>query len=128
LLVSAIIANAAKVLRGGVERAGRQIRQLFGKLRPEVSFSVSQSSWSVKLGTAVVDPPTQVRLPIDALNALERMASHQIGDRPMGLIIDEFQKVIETRSTVRRARSERRFTSTGGLISLRDPRRVSSRR
>jgi len=96
LLVSAIITDAAKALKGGIERAGEQVRQFFAKLRPELSFSVSQSSWSVKLGAGIAEPRAQVKLLVDALNGLEKMASNHFEERPIGLIIDEFQKVIES--------------------------------
>src|ERR1041384_5143510 len=41
-LVAAIVAGAAKRLRGTVERTGEQIRKFFAKLRPELNFSVSE--------------------------------------------------------------------------------------
>ncbi len=96
LLVGSVVADAAKSLRGGVERAGEQIRKYFSKLRPELSFNVTQTSWSVKLGVASPGgDEAQVKLLVDALNGLERMAADQPEGRPTGLVIDEFQKVIE---------------------------------
>lgn len=95
-LVSAIIADAAKGLRGGVERVGEQIKRLFTRLRPELSFNITQASWGVKLGTAVSTNEEPVGLLVDALGGLEKMAEEQEAERPVGLIIDEFQKVIET--------------------------------
>jgi hypothetical protein len=95
-LVSAIVAGAAKSLKGGVERAGAQIKKYFSSLRPEVSFNVTQTSWSAKLGAASAGGETHVGLLIDALGGLEKMAADQPRDRHVGLILDEFQKVIET--------------------------------
>jgi uncharacterized protein len=96
LLVGTIVADAAKSLRGGVERAGEQIKKYFSKLRPELSFNVTQTSWSVKLGVASSGgDETQIKLLVDALNGLERMATDQPEKQPTGLVIDEFQKVIE---------------------------------
>jgi hypothetical protein len=95
-LVGAIVADAAKSLRGGVERTGEQIKKYFSKLQPELSFNVTQTSWSVKLGVASSGgDEAQVKLLIDVLNGLEKMSVDQPEDRPTGLVIDEFQKVIE---------------------------------
>ena len=57
LLVTALIAAAAKTLKGKVERVGEQIATFFSRLRPELSFSVTQESWNAKLGLNV--PPLQ---------------------------------------------------------------------
>jgi uncharacterized protein len=96
LLVAALIAGAAAKLKGGIERAGEQIRRFFVKLRPEASFSVTDREWTVKLGVAnVEDSARQVELLVDALDGLERLASAQPRGRPVGLVIDEFQKLIE---------------------------------
>jgi len=96
LLVSGLIAAAAKQLKGRVERVGEQIRIFFSRLRPELSFNVSQDAWSAKLGVDLTGSPEQhVTLLVEALNGLENLALEQPKTRAVGLIIDEFQRVIE---------------------------------
>ncbi len=95
-LVKAIVAEAAKSLPGGVERIGSQVKKFFSGLRPELSFNVTESSWTVKLGAASADREgAHVDLLVDALNGLEKMATEPSRKRSVGLIIDEFQKAIE---------------------------------
>jgi uncharacterized protein len=96
LLVAALIAAAAKNLKGKVERVGEQITKFFSKLRPELSFSVTQDAWTAKLGVNVnSNSEEHVSLLIEALNGLEALASEQPKARAVGLIIDEFQRLIE---------------------------------
>ncbi|WP_158787415.1 ATP-binding protein [Granulicella sp. L46] len=96
LLVTNLIADAAKHLKGPVERVGEQMRSFFSRLRPELTFNVTQDSWSAKLGLSVTsNPQGHAALLVDALNGLETLATAQPKNRPVGLIIDEFQKIIE---------------------------------
>jgi uncharacterized protein len=96
LLVTALIAAAAKSLKGKVERVGDQIGKFFSKLRPELTFSITQDAWNARLGVNVAaNQEEHVGLLIDALNGLEALAADQPESRSVGLIIDEFQKVIE---------------------------------
>ena len=96
LMVTALIAAAAKSLKGRVERVGDQVAKFFSKLRPELTFSVTQDSWSAKLGVNVAKSQEEhVGLLVEALNGLETLANEQPQSHPVGLIIDEFQRVIE---------------------------------
>jgi AAA+ ATPase superfamily predicted ATPase len=96
LLVTALIAAAAKSLKGKVERVGDQIAKFFVKLRPELSFSITQDAWNAKLGVNVASSQeAHVGLLVEALNGLEALAADQPEARSVGLIIDEFQKIIE---------------------------------
>lgn len=96
LLIAKIISQAAARLKGSVERTGDQIRHFFANLRPEVSFKVSDRDWTVKLGVALADEANkQVQLLVDALDGLEKLAQGQPKMRPVGLVVDEFQKIIE---------------------------------
>jgi AAA+ ATPase superfamily predicted ATPase len=100
LFVSSLIASAAKSLKGTVERVGDQIRSFFSRLRPELSFNLSQDTWNAKIGVNTI--PSQndhVTLLVEALNGLETLAQAQSKDQAVGLIIDEFQKVIELGGT-----------------------------
>lgn len=93
-LVTGIVTGAAQCLKGGVRRAGEQVQRFFRSLRPELDYSPVDNTWSAKLGT---EQPRQGRtvLLTDALNGLEKLARAQPEDRPVGLILDEFQRVIE---------------------------------
>ena len=96
LLVAALIASAAKNLKGKVERVGEQITKFFSTLRPELSFSITQDAWNAKLGVNVAANNEQhVSLLVEALNGLEALASEQPKARTVGLIIDEFQRVVD---------------------------------
>lgn len=96
LLVAALVADAAKNLKGGVERAGEQIKRFFARLRPEVNFNVTELEWTAKLGVAGAEnEENHVGLLVEALDGLEKLAKAQPDDRPVGLVIDEFQKIIE---------------------------------
>lgn len=97
LLVGSLIADAAKQLKGSVERAGEQIRQFFAHLRPELNFNLSESTWSAKVGlSAGNEREGNVALLVEALNGVEELAKAQPKTRAVGLVIDEFQRIVET--------------------------------
>jgi len=96
MLVNGIVAGAAKQLKSGVERAGEQIRKFFSRLRPELDFSLSDSAWTAKVSVGSgSEKQGGVTLLVEALNGLESLAKAQPPGRAVGLVIDEFQKVIE---------------------------------
>lgn len=96
LLVNSLVAGAARQLKGGVERIGEQIRKFFSRLRPELNFSMTEREWTAKVGVATGDATEHhVTLLVEAFDGLEQFAKAQPKDRAVGLIIDEFQKVIE---------------------------------
>ncbi len=95
-LVARIVADAAKQLKGGVERAGAQVRKLFTRLRPELSFNATELEWTVKLGSAEAEAEDRhIGLLVEALDGVERLAQAQPKGRAVGLVIDEFQKIAE---------------------------------
>jgi AAA+ ATPase superfamily predicted ATPase len=96
-LVAVIVADAARAMRGGVEHAGEQIRKFFSKLRPELNFNVTESSWTATIGVAGAanDEGAGLVLLVDALDGLEKLATAQPAGQPVGLVIDEFQRIIE---------------------------------
>lgn len=96
LMVNHIVTGAARQLQGSVERIGGQIRKFFSRLRPELSFSVSDREWSARVGVSTGDSPKHhLTLLVDALEGIEELAKSQPKHRPVGLMIDEFQKIIE---------------------------------
>jgi hypothetical protein len=65
-----------------------------------LSFNVTQEAWSVKLGMNIASTQeAHLTLLVEALNGLEALAAAQPKNRPVGLIIDEFQKIIELGGT-----------------------------
>lgn len=94
LIVGAIVALAAKQLTGEVKKAGSLIAQFFSRIRPELEYSPIDNSWSARLGVDT-SRHDHTQLLIEALNSFERLAQAQPARRPVGLIIDEFQKIIE---------------------------------
>ncbi len=96
LLVNSLVAGAARQLKGGIQRTGEQVRKFFSRLRPELNFSATEREWTAKVAVAASDATEHhVTLLVEALDGLEHLAKVQPKDRPVGLIIDEFQKVIE---------------------------------
>ena len=94
LLVSALVALAAKHLTGEVKKVGTAIGHFFSRLRPELEFNPAENTWSARLG-ADTSRHDHATLLVEALNGFERLAQAQPERRPVGLIIDEFQKLIE---------------------------------
>lgn len=95
-LVSRIVADAAGHLRAPLERIGESIKKYFQRLQPEVSFNATQTSWSAKIGVAQgrASDEGELKLLIDALDGLSKLANEQPPERPVGLVIDEFQKLV----------------------------------
>ncbi len=94
-LIAAIIAEATQQLKGTVERKGEQVRQFFASLRPDLSFDLTESRWKVALGLKNVPTATESgTLLVKALDGLEQLALAQPKNRPVGLMIDEFQSLV----------------------------------
>lgn len=95
-LVARIVGDAAGQLRAPLERIGESIKKYFQRLQPEVSFNATQTSWSAKVGVAQgrLASDGELKLLVDALDGLEKLAAEQPAERPVGLIIDEFQKLV----------------------------------
>lgn len=91
-LARAIIAASAKATQGPLQAVGEKIRSVFSRLRPELSYDIASGSWNATLGLADASGNHAGNL-IEALNGLEALA--QADDRPIGLALDEFQRVLE---------------------------------
>lgn len=107
LLAAALLASAARALRGPLERAVQKLRTAAGRLRPVVS--IDGESISVRLGVERTAEPLPVLT--DALDAIEDLAAGE--DDPVVVVLDEVQAVVvehglqaerELRSTVQRHR------------------------
>jgi AAA+ ATPase superfamily predicted ATPase len=94
LLVSRIVSHAAKALHGEVKWVGEQLASFFSMVRPDVKFSPADGEWTVQFGIEREKRENPMFF-IDALDGFEKLAAAQPANRPVGLIIDEFQRVIE---------------------------------
>ncbi len=92
-LVEKIIEDSARALKGSVEKTGGLIKQYFKSLKPEISFSVTQSEWKSSIGINSSAVAGSIGLLVDALNGLEELAAAET-DRKVALIIDEFQEIL----------------------------------
>lgn len=93
-LAAQIVSRSAKFMGSDVRSVVEQVRKVFGRIRPEMDWNGVTGEWSVKLGLdseKLADPV----LIVDALNGFEKLAKAQPDSRPVGLILDEFQRVIE---------------------------------
>lgn len=94
--VEQMVTAAAARLKGKVDLVVDQLRRFFAKLRPEVNFDITEHRWTATLGVrTAADAGERLQLLVDALEGLEKMALAQPKTRPVGLIIDEFQSIIE---------------------------------
>lgn len=92
-LVRKIVEDSAKALQGRIEKTGEHIARYFKALRPELSFSVTQTEWKASLSATPSAASVGVEQLVDALNGLEELASEQ-KERKVALIIDEFQEIL----------------------------------
>ena len=95
-LIAEIIKDSAEMLKGSNQKKVDKLHVFFKSLRPEISFSFTQTGWKVGLG---VNPQSsassQTKLFLEALNGLERLAADQKRGVRTALVIDEFQDLIE---------------------------------
>jgi hypothetical protein len=96
MLVEQIVALSAARLKGKVQHIVGLLGKFFSALRPEIKFDISDQKWSAAIGVqTAASPDHAIQQLVDALHGLEQLALAQPASRPVGLIIDEFQRVIE---------------------------------
>jgi energy-coupling factor transporter ATP-binding protein EcfA2 len=95
-LVENIVALSASHLRGKVHRVIDDLGKFFSRLRPEAKFDINEREWNVTLGVRTDDEGARgIQNLVDALNGLEKLALAQPVSKQVGLVIDEFQRVVE---------------------------------
>ena len=95
-LVEKIVTLSASHLKGKVHQVVDNLGDFFSKLRPEAKFDINEREWNVTLGVRTDDEGTQgIQNLVEALNGLEKLAMAQPTSKPVGLVIDEFQRVVE---------------------------------
>ena len=90
-LAERIVADAAERLTGPVRKAGNKIQEAFSTLRPQLAYNPLTDTFSASLTAAAsASDPVLVADALSGLNALAATA-----DRPVAVVIDEFQRVVE---------------------------------
>jgi hypothetical protein len=94
-LIAAVLAEATNKLSTNLNKASEKVKGFFGSLKPELTFDLNSQTVSAKIGaeTDPGDESKQIPLLVEAFNGLENMAAKS--RQAVGLMIDEFQKVIE---------------------------------
>jgi hypothetical protein len=91
-LAARLVADAARRLTSTIEKAGAAIATFFAAARPVASFNPGEGTWSI---TFARDAARQTGIPLlaDVLDGVNRAAGKS--GRPVAVILDEFQRVIE---------------------------------
>lgn len=92
-LTAAIFSAGTAALNPPTAKAAAQLKSIFARLKPEFSVDLIQQQISASLGLSAETQAEQVPLLVEVLNGLEEIASKQ--KRKVGLILDEFQQIIE---------------------------------
>lgn len=92
VLSERIVADAATHLTGPVRKAGRRIQEIFGSLRPQVTYDPIGDQFAVSLATDARHGagPSLLSETLAGLDALAASSK-----KPVAIIIDEFQKIVE---------------------------------
>jgi len=91
-LLKRIVNDGTQLLAGTNTRARRKLKDVFARLEPTFSLDL-EGNVSASVGVKTETESENVSLIVDALNGIEELAAKR--DQPVGLIIDEFQKIIE---------------------------------
>src|SRR6185312_14537509 len=96
LLAKALLTGAIRELTGPVDKisamAGRQIKRLFGSLKPELTYGVADHTWSVSLLRERRTDDSDLPLLTDVLDGIDAMASSQ--KKTVVVVLDEFQQLV----------------------------------
>lgn len=89
-LAAEIIKQTGEQLRSTLAKSVARVKQVFGSLNPQVTYNPLTDAWSV--GITAKSSESETAYLTDALNSLDTLAEK--ADRPVALIIDEFQQVV----------------------------------
>jgi uncharacterized protein len=96
LLAKALLTGAIRTLTDPVNKvsalAGRQIKRFFGSLKPELSFDVTEQTWSVSLLGDRRAAATSLPVLTEVLDGVEAMAASQ--KKTVAVVLDEFQQLV----------------------------------
>ncbi len=92
-LVNAIVTSAARELTTHLKRTGEQVTRFFATLGPRINYDAGANTWTASLG---IGDPRAAQSPLLLLDALDGVAAMAAAlDRPVALILDEFQRLVE---------------------------------
>jgi hypothetical protein len=91
-LLGRIVIDGARLLAKPDVKARQRLRDIFSRLEPKFTIDL-EGEISASLGIKAETEAGHIPLIVDALDGLEALAAKQ--DQPVGLILDEFQKLIE---------------------------------
>ncbi len=91
-MLERMVADAARLLSSSNARARDRLRDVFARLEPKFSFDL-EGKISATLGAKPGAEAGHVPLIVDAFNGIEALSARS--KHPVGIILDEFQKLIE---------------------------------
>jgi len=91
-MLQRLVTDAAQSLASTNVKTRQKLREIFGRLEPKFTFDL-EGKLSATIGAKSETEPGQIPLIVDALNGIEALAARS--EHPVGLILDEFQKIIE---------------------------------
>ena len=91
-MLQRIVHDAADLLAATNTKARQKLRDVFARLEPKFTFDL-EGKVSATLGLQAETESGHIPLIVDALDGLEALAAKT--KQPVGLILDEFQKLIE---------------------------------
>ena len=92
-LTERIFRDATAALISPTAKATSSMRGLFTRLKPEISVNLLEQTVSASIGVDEESNAAEIPLLIDALHGAEALAKKS--KQPFGIILDEFQHVIE---------------------------------
>jgi uncharacterized protein len=96
LLAKALLTGAIRGLTGPVDKitavAGRQIRRFFGSLKPQLTYDLTEHTWSVSLSDERRGADSDLPVLTDVLDGIDAMAKSQ--KRAVAVVLDEFQQLV----------------------------------
>ncbi|MHB8477813.1 MAG: AAA family ATPase [Steroidobacteraceae bacterium] len=96
LLAKALLSGAIRTLTGPVDKvsasAGRQIKRFFGSLKPELTYDVTEDTWSVSVLGDRRAEAASLPLLTEVLDGIEALAASR--KRTVVVVLDEFQQLV----------------------------------
>lgn len=91
-LAERIAADTVQRLTSSVDRAGKAVTDFFGSVRPTATYDPIEGKWTMSLA-GTMHRASGGALLADVLDGVERAATK--AKRPVAVIIDEFQEIVE---------------------------------
>lgn len=96
LLAKALLSGAIRTLTGPVDKvsalAGRQIKRFFGALKPELTYDVTEGTWSVSVLGDRRAEAASLPLLTEVLDGIDSMSAST--KKTVVVVLDEFQQLV----------------------------------